>query len=182
MSRVRQENQIVSYGKTSGWRTNSFMSLIQIVLIDHYEVRRNLFLATNRRESYAEQNEFWTTSAWTDFTFSVEAEDQTRVCEARNPRRWGAHVSSRRWDVAGRPGRSSANASRRSDGQSAAQQQPKPRRRGTTRQKVSEPPRCRKLSSRPTPKNPAKREPEASGEIPTLRPFAVQLPGVLPDV
>src|SRR5215831_10303225 len=54
--------------------------------------------------------------------------------------------------------------------------------RGSTRQKVSEPPRRRKLSSRPTPKNPAKREPEASGEIPTARPFTIQLRGVLPDL
>src|SRR5215831_14641191 len=35
------------------------------------------------------------------------------------------------------------------------------------------------LSSRPTPKNPAKREPEASGEIPTECPSAIPIRGIL---
>ena len=38
----------------------------------------------------------------------VEAEDQTRVCEARSHRRGLAHVPPYRWDVAGRHGRTSA--------------------------------------------------------------------------
>ena len=58
VSRVTQENQIVLYGKTSDWRTNDFMSLIQIVLSDHGRGYEELISGNNRLGSYAKQNEF----------------------------------------------------------------------------------------------------------------------------